>query len=63
MQTVTLPRYGTMLFGEINGYPPSHWRYAGVRNGSCILERVIHGRTVHGQDQGVSRDDVARLAR
>jgi hypothetical protein len=55
-------RVGDVGFGQVNGYPPTHWRFEGVRNGSCILAHVKHAsQSVAYPDQGVDWDTVRRI--
>jgi hypothetical protein len=35
-------RVGQVGFGTVGNYGPTHWRYDGKLNGSCVLRHVKH---------------------
>ncbi len=62
MTTESACKLGTVGFGVVNDYPPTHWRFAGVRNKSCVLEHVKHpSQTTSYPDQFVSWSVVRRI--
>jgi hypothetical protein len=55
-------KIGQVGFGAVGNYPPTNWKFTGVRNGSCVLEHVKHPSQSTGYgEQFVGWDDVHRI--
>jgi hypothetical protein len=55
-------RVGQVGFGAVNNYPPTHWRFAGRRGGSWVLEHVKHPSQSRAYpDQFVAWETVERI--
>lgn len=53
--------YGQIGFGQVNGYPPACWMYAGVSGSSVRLEHVSRGGQVPFPPQFTSAEEAERI--
>jgi len=60
--TAVLPAIGTIGFGVVGNYPPTHWKYIGTFQGSHVLWHVKPAaQSTPYSDQVVSREIIDRL--